>query len=212
MGRSKLIAATEEHVRELFREDATGHDWNHVDRVRRLALTIAKAEGADLELVELAALLHDVGDWKFHDDPNAAPKLIREWLASQGADPDLIREVIEIAEGVSYKGAGVETKPRTLEGQVVQDADRLDGIGAIGVARAFSYGASKGRPMHDPAQPPQTHNSFAAYKANQGPTINHFYEKLLLLKDRMHTPTARQLAEPRHAFLETFLKQFLAEW
>lgn len=208
-----LIERTEAFVREQLGAGDVGHDWYHVDRVRRTAVMIGAAEGADLAMVELAALLHDVADWKFHGgDEFAGSRVASEWLQSQDASPSVIEQVAQIIDLVSFKGAGVETRPATLEGQVVQDADRLDAIGAIGVARAFAYGGHKGRLLYDPLTPPTPHDSFAAYKSSSGPTINHFYEKLLLLKDRLHTATARQIATSRHRYMEEFLAQFYREW
>jgi uncharacterized protein len=166
-----------------------------------------------LFLVELAALLHDVADWKFAGgDHHAGPRQAREWLQSLAVDAHTIDRVCEIIAGLSFKGAGVATPMSSLEGQIVQDADRLEALGAIGIARAFAYGGHKGQPLHDPAIPPQPHDSFEAYKLGSGSTINHFYEKLLLLKDRMNTATGKRLAAERHAFLERYLEQFFAEW
>jgi uncharacterized protein len=208
-----MIPATAAHVRALLAHDSSGHDWWHIERVRRNAVLIAQAEGADLVVVELAALLHDIADWKFHGgDDTAGPRAARAWLETQGADAALIEHVTAIIAGLSYKGAGVNTDMPTLEGRCVQDGDRLDAIGAVGIARAFAFGGHFGRAMYDPEHPPELHASFAAYKAKGGPTINHFYEKLLLLKDRMQTPTGRRLAAARHAYLEGFLAQFFAEW
>ncbi len=209
----QIIRLTEDFVRERLAGDSSGHDWHHVDRVRRGAVMIGAAEGADLILVELAALLHDVADWKFHDgDDEAGPRVAGEWLASQGVENDVIEHVQAIIRELSFKGAGVATCPTTLEGKVVQDADRLDAIGAIGVARTFAYGGHKGQPMYDPLKQPVMHDSFNAYKSNQGTTINHFYEKLLLLQDRLNTSTSRQIARSRHQFMEQFLAQFYREW
>jgi uncharacterized protein len=208
-----LIAATEAFVKETLPVDATGHDWPHVFRVRRNAMEIGRAEGADLHVVELAALLHDIADHKFHGgDEAAGPSVARQWLASQGAPAELIDHVCQIIARLSFKGAAVTQEPLTLAGQVVQDADRLDALGAIGIARAFAYGGLKGRPLHDPEILPQEHATFEAYKNSAAPTLNHFYEKLLLLRDRMHTATGRRLAEERHAFLEEFLRRFHQEW
>lgn len=208
----RIIAETAEHVRALMAGESSGHDWQHIQRVRQTALGIARQEGADLAVVELAALLHDVADWKFAGgDASAAPQAARQWLAARGADAAIIDHVAAIVGSLSFKGAGVSTPMATLEGQIVQDADRLDALGAVGIARAFAYGGHKGQAMHDPELPPQPHDSFEAYKRGGGTTINHFYEKLLLLKDRMNTATGRRLAAERHRFLEQFLEQFLVE-
>lgn len=213
MNAGDIIDQTAAHVRDLMTSESSGHDWWHIYRVWRTSRTIAEREGADATIVQLAALLHDVGDWKFHDgDETAGPRLAREWLASLGVDEAVIAPVCAIIAEVSFKGAGVEAPRLSLEGQVVQDADRLDAIGAIGIARAFAYGGHKGRVMHDPDQPFELHASFEAYKNKQSSTINHFYEKLLLLRERMNTPTGRALAEERHAFMEEYLRHFYAEW
>ncbi len=209
----EIITKTEAFIREKLGADSSGHDWYHVDRVRRSAVMIGTAEGADLFVTELAALLHDVADWKFHaGDDDAGPRVAGEWLVSLAVDAGTITAVQQIIREVSFKGAGVATKPGTLEAAVVQDADRLDAIGAIGVARTFAYGGHKGQPMYDPTKPATLHDSFDSYKNNNGTTINHFYEKLLLLKDRLNTATARKLAAKRHQFMEDFLTQFYREW
>jgi uncharacterized protein len=209
----ETIIKTEQFIRERLGADSSGHDWYHVDRVRRSAVMIGAAEGADLYITELAALLHDVADWKFHDgDDDAGPRIAGEWLASLNVGADVIAAVQQIIREVSFKGAGVVTKPGTLEAAVVQDADRLDAIGAIGVARTFAYGGHKGQPMYDPTKAVTMHDSFESYKKGDGTTINHFYEKLLLLKDRLNTATARQIATTRHQFMEQFLAQFYREW
>lgn len=208
-----LIQRTEAFVREKLPIDATGHDWHHVFRVRRNALSIASAETVDRLVVELAALLHDIADHKFHGgDAAIGPRVARDWLQENGASSATVDHVVQIIERLSFKGAAVTQEPMSLEGQIVQDADRLDALGAIGIARAFAYGGHKGRPLYDPAIGSEQHATFAAYQSSAGPTLNHFYEKLLLLKDRMNTETGRRLAEERHAFLEEFLLRFYAEW
>jgi len=210
---TQVLAHTAEHVRQLLAGDSSGHDWWHIQRVRAMALAIGNAEGADLYVVELAALLHDIADWKFHGgDDDLGPRRAAEWLSGLDVEPATIEHVADIVRQVSFKGAQVATPMRTLEGQVVQDADRLDAIGAIGIARAFAYGGHAGRALYDPGVAVEGHATFEAYKKNSGPTINHFHEKLLLLKDRMNTPTARQLAEGRHQFMVDFLQRFHAEW
>jgi uncharacterized protein len=163
--------------------------------------------------VQLAALFHDIADWKFHDgDLSAGSVKTKEVLVSMHVEDEIISHVCEIVERISFKGAGVKNGIRTLEGMIVQDADRLDAIGAIGVARAFAYGGSKGRLLHDPNLKSNLHKNFDEYKNNVSPTINHFYEKLLLLKDLMNTETGKKIAESRHQYLEDFLKQFYLEW
>ena len=209
----EVIERTVAHVRGLLAADSSGHDWHHIERVRRMTAKLALAEGADPFVAELGALVHDIADWKFHGgDETAGPRRTAEWLASLGVERATVERVAQIVSEISFKGAGVPTPMSTLEGQCVQDADRLDAIGAIGVARAFAYGGHAGRALHDPEATVEEHATFAQYKKNNGPTINHFYEKLLLLRDRMNTATARQIAESRHAFLEQFLERFLSEW
>jgi uncharacterized protein len=208
-----VVHATAAHVAAVLAGDGTGHDWPHIERVRKVALQLADAEGADRYVVELAALLHDIADWKFHGgDEAAGPRAAREHLTKHRVAESVIDHVCEIIARLSFKGAGVETAMPTLEGRCVQDADRLDAIGAIGIARAFAYGGHKGRALHDPAVPPTLHGSFAEYKRNAGPTLNHFYEKLLLLKDRMQTDAGRRWAKARHEVTQRFVEQFLAEW
>lgn len=208
-----LLDQTQAHVRAQMSGDATGHDWWHVERVCRLSRYLAQREGADPVICELAALLHDLQDWKFaNGDIDAGPRATTDWLTAQGAPATWIRAVTDIIRGLSFKGAGVDTTMPTLEGRCVQDADRLDALGAIGIARTFAYGGAQGQPLHDPDLPPQLHASFTAYRTARTTTINHFYEKLLLLRDRMQTETGRQLASERHVILDQFLQQFLAEW
>lgn len=208
-----ILEATADHIRNLVAGDSSGHDWPHIERVWKTAVSIGKGEGADLYVVQLAALLHDIADWKFHGgDETAGPRAAREWLARFNVEGPIVDHVCAIIASLSFKGAGVATPMQSLEGQVVQDADRLDAVGAVGIARAFAYGGHKGRAMYDPAVPPTPHDSFGAYKKNAGPTINHFYEKLLLLKDRMNTAAGKRLADARHQFMEQFLEQFFAEW
>lgn len=213
MSPTEIIARTAEKVKTDLWGEGSGHDWCHVERVWNMTRRIAQAERADPLVAQLAALLHDIADWKAHDgDLTVGPRRAAEWLASLGVEIRLIDEVRQIIAGVSFKGAKVQQQPLSLEGQVVQDADRLDAIGAIGIARAFAYGGSKGRLMHDPACKPIEHDTAEAYFKNNGTTINHFYEKLLLLKDRMNTPTGRAIADQRHQFMENYLRQFYAEW
>ncbi|HEY7124332.1 MAG TPA: HD domain-containing protein [Ktedonobacterales bacterium] len=211
MNQEELLAATRAHVRARLEGDSSGHDWWHIERVARMARRLAQEEGADVLLCELAALVHDLVDWKINPDEAEALAELRAWLTGQGADNRIVEAVEEIITTMSFKG-GNRPPMRTLEGQIVQDADRLDAIGAIGIARAFAYGGTKGRPMHDPDERPREQMTTAEYRHQQTGTITHFYEKLLLLKDRMNTATARRLAEHRHAVLEAFLAEFQAEW
>ncbi len=208
-----MVAATAKHVEKLFAGEGSGHDWWHIKRVWQNALMIGRQEKADLTIVQLGALLHDIADWKFHaGDEEAGPKAARQWLLSLDAPEELIERVCQIVKEVTFKGAGVDTTPTSLEAQVVQDADRLDAIGAIGIGRAFAYGGHKGREMYHPGQEPQLHASFEEYKKNQSPTLNHFYEKLFLLKDRLNTRTGQQMAQERHAYMQNFVERFLLEW
>ncbi|MDO7847506.1 HD domain-containing protein [Hymenobacter sp. M29] len=209
-----LTTATARFIEQKFADEGSGHDWAHIRRVWLMARQLAaNSPDANVEITELGALLHDIADWKFHGgDYEAGPRAARAWLESQHASEELIGRVEAIIREVSFKGQGVETPVTSLEAALVQDADRLDAIGAIGIARAFAYGEHKGRPMHDPAVPPVRHESFASYQKSTAPTINHFYEKLFHLKDRLQTPAARAVAEERHAFMEAFVARFLAEW
>ena len=206
-----ILAAAEVFVRERLAGDSSGHDWWHIARVRNLARVIAREEGADAFICELAALLHDVADDKIAGSEEAGQALVRGWLDTHGVMPEATEQVMEIITTMSF-GGGNRAPMRTLEGRVVQDADRLDAIGAIGIARAFAYGGSRGRALWDPDEAPQEYASKAAYRASGSSTINHFHEKLLLLKDRMNTAYARRLAERRHAYMLAFLDEFGAEW
>ncbi len=211
--RDELIRRTAEHVRRTLDGEPSGHDWWHVYRVWKSAQVIAREEGADGFVVELAALLHDLSDRKLNGgDITLGPRVAREWLTAQGVEAEVVEHVGEIIADLSFKGAGVPTPMRTLEGKVVQDADRLDALGAVGIARCFAYGGHKGRMLHDPEQSPEMHQSAESYYANTGTAINHFYEKLLLLAERMSTAAGRRIAQGRHAFLEEFLDRFHAEW
>lgn len=210
---SDLVSRVAEHVKAKFNQESSGHDWFHINRVRKLAWQIAGQEGANQEVAELAALVHDIADWKFHDgDDTIGPREAELLLVKERASKDVIAQVVEIVRTISYKGAGVTTPMRLLEGQCVQDADRLDAIGAIGIARCFAYGGHAGRPMYDPDVPPVLHATAEEYKASKGHSLNHFYEKLFLLKDRMNTSAGKRLAEERHLFMEAFVAKFLIEW
>jgi uncharacterized protein len=164
-------------------------------------------------VVELAALVHDIADWKFHGGDDAiGPRQAEQLLRQEGASEEVIDQVVDIVATISFKGAGVRTEMKTLEGKCVQDADRLDALGAIGIARCFAYGGHAGRSMYDPDVPPVLHDTAEAYKAAKGTSLNHFYEKLLLLKDRMNTATGYALAQELHRFMEEFVERFLEEW
>ena len=207
-----IIEKVEAKVKELLSNEATGHDWWHLKQVRDMALRIAQTEGGDLELIELAALAHDIGDRKFFASEEEGEERTRQVLTDCGVSQELLERVMDIVHRVSFKGAGSADDMPTLEGKIVQDADRLYALGAIGIARTFAYGGAKGRPIHDPHNVPNLHKTKDTYYASTSPTINHFYEKLLLLKDRMHTQTAKEIAKGRHQFLEEFLERFAAEW
>lgn len=209
----KTIAIIAERVKEKMSGEGSGHDWWHVYRVWQNAIAVGQAEGADMFVVQTAALLHDIADWKFHDgDTRAGGRVAGQWLKELGVEDSICNQVSEIIDGLSFKGAGVDTSMPTLEGKVVQDADRLEAIGAMGIARTFAYGGHKGRPLYDPTIKPEKHETFEQYKNSNGPTINHFYEKLLLVKDLINTNHAKKLAEARHKFMENFLQQFFDEW
>lgn len=211
---SNLVNATIRFVKKQLENAEGGHDWFHIERVYKLALRIAEKEAdVDVLVVQLAALLHDIADSKFHDgDETIGPRLAREFLSEQQLAEDQLEQVIAIIENISFKGGNQAQTYFSKELAVVQDADRLDAIGAIGIARTFNYGGFKNRVLYDPAIPPNLHLSKEEYKKNTAPTLNHFYEKLLRLKERMHTETARELAAERHHFMEQFLSRFYAEW
>ena len=206
----QLIFKTENYIKEIFENEGTGHDWWHIHRVRNLAIKIAETEGGNRFEIEMAALLHDIDDWKIN--VNIQTSKAKSWLIKMNMNEFDAENIIEIIDQVSFKGAGVETVATSIEAKIVQDADRLDAIGAIGIARTFAYGGNKGRPIYIPDIEPELHNDFDSYKKATAPTINHFYEKLLLLKNRLNTPTAIELAEKRHIFMEQFLEQFFLEW
>ncbi|KFF19492.1 HD domain-containing protein [Flavobacterium hydatis] len=213
MSNSELINKTITFVKEKLNGAEGGHDWFHIERVYKNALLIAKDTSCDVTVVKLGALLHDIADSKFHGgDETIGPKTARLFLESENVDEEIIAHVINIIENISYKGGNFEKKFTSLELDIVQDADRLDAIGAIGIARAFHYGGFKDRAIYDPSIAPITNMTKEEYKKNNAPTVNHFYEKLLLLKDKMNTDTGKQIAAERHRFMETFLSQFYAEW
>jgi uncharacterized protein len=212
MNRPDILQKTADYVRQEFSADSSGHDWWHIYRVWKNAIAICQREPADEYVVQLAALLHDLDDWKFNTGGDDTPVRARAWMETLEVESPVVEQVCEIILNVSYKGAGVETQMKSLEGFIVQDADRLDAIGAIGIGRAFAYGGHKGRPLYDPASPPQMHATFKEYKNSQSATINHFHEKLFLLKDRMNTPAAKRIAEGRHQAMLDFVERFMQEW
>lgn len=208
-----IVIETVSFVKETLQGAEAGHDWFHIERVWKNTLLIAKEEEVDQLVVELAALLHDIADSKFHDgDESIGPTVARNYLLSKKVAPTVIDQVVFIIENISFKGGHNTVVNRTKELDVVQDADRLDAIGAIGIARTFNYGGFKNRGLYDPEIPPNLNMTKEQYKKSTAPTINHFYEKLLLLKDRMNTETGKKLAAARHEFMEGFLEQFYKEW
>jgi uncharacterized protein len=213
MTSKKIIEITKTFVKESLSHAEGGHDWFHIERVYKNALLIAKKEQVDEFIVSLGALLHDIADSKFHNgDETIGPKVAREFLFNHNVDSKIIEHVINIIENISFKGGNEIQKFTSPELDVVQDADRLDAIGAIGIARCFNYGGFKNRQLYNPEIKPNLSMKKAEYKASTAPTINHFYEKLLLLKDRMNTKTGIEIAKERHAFMELYLKQFYNEW
>ena len=208
-----LISKTISFVKEKLVNAEGGHDWFHIERVFKNSVLISKKEDCDGTVVKLGALLHDIADSKFHDgDESIGPRIAREFLESENVEEEIISHVVNIIENISYKGGNFEKKFSSIELDVVQDADRLDAIGAIGIARAFNYGGFKNRALYDPKIDPNSSMTKEEYKKNDAPTLNHFYEKLLLLKDKMNTETGKQIAQERHRYMEGFLAQFYAEW
>ena len=210
---SEIVKNTAKMVKKKLLGEGTGHDWWHIYRVWKLAKTIAKGEKVNTEVVELGALLHDIADYKLYDgDEEIGGEITREWLEGLGADNELIDSVVDIVDNISFKGGSEGNKIKTLEGMIVQDADRLDAIDAIGITRCFAYGGSKGREIHNPTEKPKFGMTKEEYKKHNGTSINHFYEKLLLLKGLMNTETGKQIAEGRHDYMKEFLDEFLLEW
>lgn len=209
----QLINNTILFVKQQLENAEGGHDWFHIERVYKNALLIAREEECDILIVKLGALLHDVADSKFHNgDESIGPKIAREFLETQSLKEESIYHIIAIIENISFKGGNFEKKFNSKELEIVQDADRLDALGAIGIARTFNYGGFKNRALYNPNIQPNLNMNKEEYKNSESPTLNHFYEKLLLLKDKMNTPTGKKLAEGRHKYMELFLSQFYAEW
>ena len=209
---NELAQSVQRIVKDKFSTEGSGHDWFHIERVLKNALHIAKTEGGDLEIITLGALLHDIADAKFHGgDKTVGPRETRRILLEKGADEKLISEVETIVAEVSYSTGKI---PTSLEGKIVQDADRLDAIGAIGIARCFAYGGFKGFLLHDPADPPLENDDEIRkeYHTRKGGSLNHFYEKLFRIKDKLNTKTATKIAQGRDQFMREYVKQFLAEW
>lgn len=213
MNKKQIINKTAHHIKTKLTGDNSGHDWWHIYRVWKNAVRIGEREKADLFVIELAALLHDIADWKFHGgNDNVGPKLAREWLEKLSVDEKVIFHVCRIVKNVSFKGAGVINKINTIEGMAVQDADRLDAIGAMGISRTFAYGGSAGREIYNPEIKIKKHKTFKQYRNSKSSSINHFYEKLLLLKGLMNTSAAKKMAGKRHEFMKKFLDEFFREW
>lgn len=210
---TEIIQKTIAFVKDELKNAEGGHDWFHIERVYKNALLISESENVDKTVVALGALLHDIADSKFHnDDETVGPKKAKNFLSSEKISPEIIEHIIKIIENISFKGGNKNQEFHSKELDVVQDADRLDALGAIGIARTFNYGGFKNRKLYDPKIKPNLNITSSEYKVSDAPTINHFYEKLLLLKDKMNTETGRRIAEERHQFMETFLQQFYSEW
>jgi len=213
MQEQDLIQKTAIFVKETLQNSESGHNWFHIERVWKNARHIGKTEPVNMLVVELAALLHDIADSKFYDgDETIGPKMARNFLAAEKVDESIIDHVVKIMENMSFRSGYDQPAFRSAELQVVQDADRLDAIGAIGIARCFNYGGFKNRKIFDPSILPNMKMTKEEYKTSSSPTINHFYEKLLLLKDRMNTKTGKRIALARHQFMEQYLEQFYSEW
>lgn len=212
MDKNKMIKNTKDFVKEKLYGKCSGHDWFHIERVCNLAKFIGEKENADLFIVEMTALLHDIDDWKFSDGTETNTTVTENFLNSIDVSKDDINKIISIIKTMSFKGGVVDSTQISIEGKVVQDADRLDAIGAIGIARTFAYGGSKGRPIYDPSVAPINFESLEQVKNLENHTVNHFYEKLLKLKDLMNTKTAKEIAKKRHEFMESFLDEFYSEW
>ena len=209
-----IIKDTEEYVYQLLKDDASGHDWWHIDRVRKLAKNIAENELEDINLFvcEMAALLHDVADGKLNDTEAEGEKKVRNWLSQYRLTKEETQQIMEIILHLSYKGGTNKVVLSSIEGKIVQDADRLDAMGAIGIARTMAYSGSKNRLIHDPAKKARDHLTIEEYRSGEDTAIMHFYEKLLRLKDEMNTTVGEQLAEKRHVYMEDYLREFYAEW
>ena len=213
MDKKETINKVLNYLEQNFKNESTGHDYWHFIRVWKVAKFIAKKEGGDLFVIELGALLHDIADWKFNGGTNdVGIEKATALLKGFNVDEEVIKQVCYIIDNVSFKGAKVKNTMETKEGKIVQDADRLDVVGAIGIARAFAYGGKTNREIYNPDVKPIMHASFEGYKNNKNTTINHFYEKMLLMKDMMNTKTAKKIAKKRHKFIEEYLKEFFKEW
>ena len=212
MDKELIINKTKEFVKEKLYGEGSGHDWYHIERVYNLSKYLAKKENADFFIVEMTALLNDIYDWKFSSNNTTDTTTTENFLKSSGVTEEDLIKIIKIIKTMSFKGGVVDSSQDTIEGKVVQDADRLDAIGAIGIARTFAYGGSKNRVIYDPNIKPINFNSLDEVKSSDNHTINHFYEKLLKLKDRMNTKSAKEIAIARHKYMEEFLNEFYYEW
>ena len=213
MNEEEKLKRTITYVKKELRGAEGGHDWWHIERVLKNARLIAQTEQVNIFIVELAALLHDIADAKFYDgDENVGPMKAKQFLETHSIEKEIINHVENIIRNISFKGGNFTNNFYSPELAVVQDADRLDAIGAIGIARAFNYGGFKNRKIYNPTIAPNLQMTKDDYKKSNAPTINHFYEKLLLLKDRMKTETGKKLAVERHRFMEIFLEEFYKEW
>ena len=213
MNKQLIISKTEEFVKQTLKNAEGGHDWFHILRVWNNAKLIAENEKVDIFIVELGALLHDIADSKFQNgDETIGPKVAREFLKNIAVSEEIILHIENIITNISYKGGNFKQTFTSPELDVIQDADRLDAIGAIGIARCFNYGGFKNRPLYNPKIKPKLNQTKEEYKNSEAPTINHFYEKLLLLKDKMNTASGKKIAEERHQYMEAFLQQFYSEW
>ncbi|MFA6307344.1 MAG: HD domain-containing protein [Patescibacteria group bacterium] len=212
MNKKQIIQKINKYVKDRLSGEGSGHDWWHIDRVRKLALKIAQKEKADLFVVELSALLHDIYDYKFYkaNNKNAIDNFLRKYKINE----EIIQQIAYIVNSISYKGGTNKIKLKSIEAKIVQDADRLDAIGAIGIARTFTYGGKIAREMYNPNIKPKKYKNLNEYKKhlNTNPTVNHFYEKILLLKNTIHTKTGKQMANNRHKYVEQFLNRFFKEW
>ncbi len=213
MNKTLIIKKTAEYAKKILEGEGSGHDWWHVYRVWQIAKEIGKTEKADMFVVELAALLHDIADYKLHGgDEEIGPKTAEKWLKKLSVEKKSSDQVVDIIRNINFKGAKVKHDIKALEGKIVFDADKLDAMGAIGIARTFAFGGHMDREIYNPNVKPYLHKSFEEYKNGKSHTINHFYEKLLLLKNIMHTKTAKKIAKRRHKYMEEYLEKFYKEW
>lgn len=210
MDKALILEKTRDFVKDKMYKEGSGHDWFHIERVCNMSKYLAQKESADMFIVEMTALLHDIDDWKFSDIYNTT--VTEEFLKSVEVSEEDSNRILNIIKTMSYKGGVVDSTQNTIEGMVVQDADRLDALGAIGIARAFAYGGSKNRSMYDPSIKPIDFKSLDEVKNKDNHTINHFYEKLFKLKDLMNTNTAKEIAKKRHKYMENFIEEFYSEW